>query len=260
MTTVDERGLTDVYRRRIRLVAARPGLVIGALEDTAHHVRVTVISDAGRVVSVRGEAVRLPWVTCPGAVAGLATLDGTELTTSLRKLRGAYSAAEHCTHLFDLAHLAIAHAARGHRERLYEVVVSDREQPMPAYLFRDGVKTLEWRVELGSIVAPPKFAGVGLAGGFLSWCETNLDEEAAEAAFVLRRAASMAAIAHMDFDAYPAAGEARLRPGVCFTAQPERMAVAFRNTGSQREYTASAEGMLSGFDQAAERFDHHQRP
>ena len=258
MTTADERQLPDVYRRRIRLVAARPGVVVGALEDTAHHVRVTVISAAGRVVSVRGEAVRLPWVTCPGAVAGLATLDGIELTTSLRQLRGAYSADEHCTHLFDLAHLAIAHAARGQRERLYEVVVSDRAQPMPAYLFRNGVKTLEWRVELGSIVAPPQFAGVGLAGGFL-WCETNLDEEMAEAAFVLRRAASMAAIAHMDFDAYRAAGEAKLRAGVCFTAQPERMAVAFRNTGSQREYTTTADGMLLGFDEAVERTaDRHQ--
>jgi hypothetical protein len=253
VTAPDERLLTDVYRRRIRLLTPEPGVVIGALEDTAHHVRVTVISDARRVVSVRGEAVRLPWVTCPGAVAGLATLDGTELTTSLRQLRGAYSPAEHCTHLFDLAHLAIAHAARGHRERLYEVVVSDREQPMPAYLFRDGVKTLEWRVALGSIVAPPQFAGVGLAGGFLSWCDANLDEEGAEAAFVLRRASSMAAIAHMDFDAYRAAGEARLQPGVCFTAQPERMAVAFRTTGSQRDYTTTGDGMHLGFDDAAGR-------
>ena len=252
MTAPDERRLTDVYRRRIRLVSPEPGVVLGALEDTAHHVRVTVTSDAGRVASIRGEAVRLPWVTCPAANAGLATLVGTELTTSLRQLRGAYSADQHCTHLFDLAHLAIAHAARGQHERLYEVVVSDREQPMPASVFRDGVKALEWKVELGSIVAPAQFAGVGLAGGFLSWCEAHLDDDTAEAAFVLRRAASMAAIAHMDFDGYATAGEARLRPGVCFTAQPERMAVAFRNVGSQRDYAATSDGMLLGFDAALE--------
>jgi hypothetical protein len=133
------------------------------------------------------------------------------------------------------------------------VVVQDRAQPTPAYLFRDGVKVLEWLVEPGrpaTIAAPEPFAGVGLAEGFLSWCETNLDDDTAEAAFVLRRAAAMGQIAHMDFDRWAGVGESGLRPGVCYTAQPERVAVAFRNTGSHRDYTAGPEGMLAGFDEA----------
>src|SRR5262249_41362523 len=74
-------------RRQIRIVTPRPGLVVGALEDAAHHVRVTLEFGEGRVRSATGEAVRLPWATCPGAAAGLAQLQGTTLTTSLTQLR-----------------------------------------------------------------------------------------------------------------------------------------------------------------------------
>jgi DUF2889 family protein len=248
----DERDLRDVFRRSIHLVRAHEDVVVGALEDTAHHVRVTLTTGEGRVVRVEGEGVRLPWTTCPGAVPGLASLVGSEVTTAIRPLRDRYDPAAHCTHLFDLAHLAIAHAARRADERLYEIVIEDRLDPAPAYLFRDGCKVLEWKVSDGEVVAPAPFAGLGLAGGFLSWC-AQLDEEAAEAAFVLRRAAVMARVAHIDFDGWATAADTGLRAGVCFTAQPGRLAVATRNVGSQRDYTGGSERMLAGFDEAVRR-------
>ena len=126
-----------VYRRRIRIVTPEPGLVFGALEDSPHHVRVTVRFGDGRVHSVTGEAVRLPWATCPGAVDGLASLAGTELTTSLRRLRSLFDPPSHCTHLFDLAQLTLAQAASGRTERRYDAVCTRTGTRTEAALHRD---------------------------------------------------------------------------------------------------------------------------
>ena len=82
------------------------------LEDDIHHVRVTVRHDGTRVTEAVGEAVRLPWSTCPGSEAGIASLVGTELASATRGLRDAYDRTLHCTHMFDLAQLVVAHAAR----------------------------------------------------------------------------------------------------------------------------------------------------
>jgi hypothetical protein len=225
-------------------------VVVGALEDTAHHVRVTLESAGDRVLSATGEAVRLPWATCPGAAAGLAQLEGTTLTTSLAQLRRRYDPTTQCTHFFDLAQLAMAHAARGGQRRFYEAVSSAEGATTEASLTRDGRKVLDWKTENGRITAPEFFAGVGLREGFVRWCEAHLDDDAAEAAFVLRRAASMAGVANMRLDDYALVGDSGLQPGTCFTAQPQNVIVAFRHVGSQRDYSTTGEGMLHGFDQA----------
>jgi hypothetical protein len=234
----------------IRLESPRPGVVLGALEDTAHHIRVTLRFEAGRVGSVTGEAVRLPWTTCPAAADGLASLEGTELTTSLRRLRSLYDASDHCTHFFDLAQLTLSHAASGGTPCLYEAVCAPRGTRTDASLSRDGQRILQWTIENGEIAAPAEFAGVGLRQGFLEWCAQHLDEATAEAAFVLRRAAGISGVAGIRLDDYTSVASSGLSPGVCFTAHPDRIHVAFRNVGSQRDYSEGPEGMLAGFVEA----------
>jgi hypothetical protein len=238
------------YRRAIRLRTCAPGVVVGALEDSAHHVRVRLGVSDGVVQWMVGEAVRLPWTTCPGAAAGLQSLVGGEVTASLRQLRRRYDPTGHCTHMFDLAQLTLAHAASGRGERSYEAVVPPGGPPQSATLLRDGEVALEWSVEQGRIVAPEAFAGVPLGKGFLEWCEAHLDDDAGEAAFVLRRAASVSSIANMRMDDYAVVTESGLGRGVCFTAQPVRIDSAARNVGSQRDYSAGSTGMLAGFDEA----------
>jgi hypothetical protein len=241
------------YRRRIRIETPVPGVVFGALEDTAHHVRVTLSFDDNQVRSAIGEAVRLPWTTCPGAAAGLASLVGATLTTSLPQLRALYRAPEHCTHFFDLAQLCLAQAASGRRERSYEAVGQASGARTEAHLLRDGETILEWTIEGGTIASPAAFAGVGLRQGFVRWCDEHLDDDAAEAAFVLRRAASMTGVANLRMDDFSVVAESGLSPGVCFTAQDERIMVAFRHVGSQRDYSANSDEMLEGFDDARPR-------
>jgi hypothetical protein len=247
-------GGPKAFRRHIRIESPLPGLVFGALEDTVHHVRVAVRFADGRISSVTGEPVRLPWSTCPEAANGLASLVGKELTTSLRELRDLYDASSHCTHFFDLAQLTVAQAASGRRGRSYEAVGKTTGRTTHASLHRDGDLALEWTIEDGTITHPADFAGVTLRQGFVRWCSQHLDDDDdAEAAFVLRRVASMAPGATQPLDEYAVAAECGVAVGACFTAQPARIQIALRNVGSGRDYSVDSRGMLEGFDEALSR-------
>jgi hypothetical protein len=247
---VDAPPASVPYRRQIRLETESEGVILGALEDTAHHVRVTLRFSDGCVTSVSGEPVRLPWSTCPGAASGLATLVGTRLTTSLRHNRHLFEPVEHCTHFFDLAQLTLSHAASGRSKRLYDILCWEDGPTKTAQLHRDGELILDWSIEGGTINQPSKFAGVGMREGFVRWCSENLDDDTAEAAFALRRAASMSVISSLVMDDYPVVTASGLTSGVCYTAQPQRIDLANRHYGSQRDYSAGFDGMLDGFDEA----------
>ena len=218
------------YRRRVRL-AARANAACGALEDDVHHVRVAIRHDGTRVTEATGEAVRLPWSTCPGSEAGIASLVGTELASATRGLRDAYDRTIHCTHMFDLAQLVVAHAARGaEEERDYlATVVPTADGTEHAEIALAGVTQLVWEL------APGELPRVG-------------DDDTAEAAFILRRAAYLAPISSMHFDGYDTVGPTGLPVGSCWTAQPERIAIAFRHRGSQRHYADDPAAMTAGFD------------
>jgi len=231
--------VADRYLRRVSL-AASGYAACGALEDDIHHVRVTVRHDGTRITEVVGEAVRLPWSTCPGSEAGVASLVGTELAAATRGLKSRYRADLHCTHMFDLAQLVVAQAARGDGAVDYLATIDVRDEDddeglMHAEIARDGVTVITW--DVARYTQP----------------EMPADPSIAEAAFVLRRAVWLAPISSMRFDEYETVGPTGLPPGTCWTAQPERIEVAFRHRGSQRHYGAAPDGeggpdaMLAGF-------------
>src|SRR4030081_3400195 len=133
------------YRRRIRITAGgrsqlqsgerepkrsgrsqlQSGDVVAELEDDFHHFRVTVAHDGARVTGVRGMGVRFPWSTCPFAAAQLEPLVGMPLSTRSTAVGDVVSARDNCTHMFDLAGLAVAHPARGDDRREDDGVVLD---------------------------------------------------------------------------------------------------------------------------------------
>jgi hypothetical protein len=241
--------VTDVYRRRIRVVE-REGAAFGALEDDAHHVRATIRHDRAQVTAASGEAVRLPWVTCPGSAAGIASLVGSPLAAVIRSGHDAYRPELHCTHMFDLAQLTVAQAARGTGARQYDIAVElpGDDGIMRAAVDRDGERVLVWTIDHGTVTTPGPFEHAELHLGFRRRCH-GLDDDAAEAALVLRRGAWLAPISTMRFDDYDRVGPTGLPLGSCWTAQPERIEVAFRNQGSQRDYAADPDAMLAGFDE-----------
>lgn len=235
------------YRRRIRITASRTARHVTAeLEDDFHHFRVTVEHDGARVTGVRGEGVRYPWSTRPFAAAQLEPLVGMSLSTRSTAVGDIVSARDNCTHMFDLAGLAVAHAARGGDRREYDVAVSDPvDHRRRATLDRDGGRLLAWLVDNHTILEPAPFGGQALRGGFLTWAEATLEPDPAEAAIVLRRACHIAHGRIQDLDVYDDAGPLLpVMSGACFTFQPERAPQARRMKGTIRDFTDAPERLL----------------
>jgi hypothetical protein len=236
-----------IFRRAFRLVG-RPGRVVAEMEDDFHRFRVTLEHDGARATRVVGEAFRYPWTECPGAAAVLSGLAGMPLTTRPTAAGEHSDPRANCTHLFDTAALAVAHAAAGRAQRRYDAEVPDRRDGRTrARLRRDGALLLDWEVENTRIVAPEPFAGRGLRGGaFLRFVESELDPDLGEAALVLRRVCFISAGRARDLDAAPNAGVYMpLASGSCYSFTPGTAERALRVRGTTREFTHRPEALLA---------------
>jgi hypothetical protein len=238
------------YRRRIRVVAPDAHTVVGGLEDDQHYFTVHLEHDGARVVALTSASVRAPWSTCPAAGAQLQALVGTPLSDRCIAVAGRTRSDQHCTHQLDIATLAVAHAARvsagGATRRQYDVVVPfgllDGQRHVVT-LARDGEPLLEWEMEGGRIVAPPPYSEA--TGGFARWADASFDADGAEAAVVLKRACSIGMSRGLDLDSYDTLSEMPgLRP-VCWSMQPDRAPVAFRNRGLIRDYDSRPDALLA---------------
>jgi hypothetical protein len=106
------------FWRQIKLEASN-GVCTGEVADNVHHFRVTVTHADGVITKVDGEGIRVPWTTCPFAIEQLQTIVGAPLNVEGRLC---VEQTAHCTHLLDLARLAVAHALRG-GVRTYDIEV-----------------------------------------------------------------------------------------------------------------------------------------
>lgn len=240
-----------VFRRRIVLRTVGgggDGSVAADLEDDFHRFGLVLHHDGAEVVSVEGHADRFPWVTCPGAVEPLKALAGMPLSERSTAVGGFADAHSNCTHLFDLAGLAVAHAVSGLERRRYDVAIPDRDSNgvTTARLFRDGELVLAWELAWMTITAPLLFEGVPLRGGFLRWAESHLDVETAEAAAILRRACEISMGRQTPWDTLSMAADVGdFMAGVCHTFQPGTAEVALRVKGSVRDFTDDPDALLA---------------
>ncbi|MDR3417293.1 MAG: DUF2889 domain-containing protein [Nevskia sp.] len=224
MTTIEQ---LPGFRRRIRITAGA-GWVRGEVEDDFHCMQVTLRHAQGVVTAMEPVMERAPWTTCPGAVAQLsATFAGIELDRFA--LRGAKS--ENCTHLHDLALLAVAHA--GDIEPIvYDILVSD---PVDGWrdieLRRNGVPLLGWIERNGVITEPAELSGRRL-DQLRPWIE-SLDPARQEAARLLRWGAILG---HGRTIPMERQSDARRMPPNCYTFQPQRVAAATR-CGAIRDFS-----------------------
>jgi hypothetical protein len=240
------------YRRRIRVVIDGPGSVAGGLEDDFHYFQVQIRHDGGHVVAVDATSRRWPWTTCPGAAEPLRALAGMPLSRRCLAVGDWTDPRQNCTHMFDLAGLAVAHAARGGEvgaTRQYDVAIPFGAQTGPrrvVRLWRDGEPTLDWTLEGMRCVDPPPYSEVRWRGGFLKWADQTLDPDAAEAAIVLRRACDIGMGRGMDLDAIPKAVDILDTQGrICHTMQPGVVEVAERNVGTIRDYDGRVNELLA---------------
>jgi len=249
MTAFANRHGTGAFRRRQLLVALDDTTVAAGIEDEMHHFEITVRHDGAVVTAAEGTPVRWPWSPCLESPSALRALVGVSITASPAAIAAWTDAREQCTHQFDLATLAIAHAARhaagGLARRDYVSEVPDWfDPPFTARLWRDGELVLEWTCAADTVLEPEQFRGAPMRNRFFAWCAANLDVETAEAAHVLRRAAWISPARRLDLEAFDRAEESMLKPGICYTAQPARMAVAIRSRDSLRDYGKSAAPLL----------------
>jgi hypothetical protein len=203
--------------------------VVASIEDFIHHFRVTLDHDHERVTDIRGEAVRAPWSVCPGATARLGEFLGASLDRPPRPT----DATEHCTHLLDLAVVAVRYAGGVVQSRRIDLEVTGWDGPeIAATARRDDGLTLQWSVRNWTIVDPEPYTGRGLGGGFGSWAATDLNEDEGELALLLRRATLMSPSRGIDLDEFDRLSESRVIRGSCFASRPERIGIARRNRGS----------------------------
>jgi hypothetical protein len=233
-----------IYRRRIRIVAG-VGEVSVDMEDDPHRYGVTLYHDGQCVTGIEGRALRTPWALCPSAVAMLPRLVGMPLSPRPTAVYQHTSGTDQCTHLFDTAGLAVAHAARGTTARQYDMEVSCPAQRdiQEAILHRDGVEVLRWTFRRSVVLAPERFAGQSFKR-ILVRAETECtDADDYEAIVLLQRASFTSVARYFDLDRMTVAGEIPL-VGACFVYQPGVAERAARMMGSTRDFSGDADALL----------------
>jgi hypothetical protein len=235
-----------IFRRRVGIDSTGDlvrGEVRACLEDDFHHFRVRLAHVNGKVQHVDGWAVRHPYSTCPLAAGQLSRLINAPLNGLAHSVVRATNPAEQCTHLLDLAGLAIAAAARSMAPRWYDIAVPRRVGGRTlATLDRDGIRLLGWELLDTTIVGPAPYQGVSLREGMAAWALAHLSEEEAEAALILRRCALISLGRAMNLD-----DQIHAKPtGYCFVQQPERAAQGLRTVGSTHDFTDAARELCAG--------------
>jgi hypothetical protein len=242
---------TSMFRRRIRLINVDPSCTVGELEDDCHHFRIELHHDTATIISADGCYFRGPWTTCAKAGEPLRKIEGHPLVARAAAIGGYADALENCTHMFDLAGLAMAHACRSSRQRQYDIVVTDMQAPpslsQTAVIWRDGVEVVRWDLEQREVVAPAAWAGAPLRNKFIRWAEERLDPDTAEAAIALRRLIDIAMSRIGDLDRFVRADDATgtMMMGRCMTYTPQNIAVALRVKGSTRNWEHHGDLLLA---------------
>lgn len=253
-----------IFRRRI-ILSSIAGRVEAGVEDDQHHIRVTLEHNGKFVTGVKGESIRVPFSTCPGAEKKIVDLIGMPLTVGVIHDKALWPSVLNprvqCTHMFELALLAIAQAARGGR-RQYEISVPDPNGQTPfevrdgkllpkqsqgttkAELRRNGEQALLWLLKGELILEPALFTGQSLRAVLLWAYSRSFDDDLLEAIMVLRRGLHVATGRVMPIQQLPTAESMSLvAQGACHVFQPERIGEGRRNMDSLLDFTDRS-GML----------------
>jgi hypothetical protein len=244
--------------RAIDILTTSDGEVVAWLEDDFHHFGVTVNHDGEAVTGVSMVTPRHPYSTCPSAAEPLRELIGAPLVKRASEVGRWIDMRQQCTHVFDLAGLALAHAAAGRTHRRYQTTIDDRHVVEVhssgrrtlgsgrAVLLQDGVEVLVWDLDRHEITGPDEWAGQSLNKGFRARTET-LALEPAEQATILRRAIMVAGGRSADRDAASLPRE-NTKPAVCHTYQPSQRPHAQWISDSVWDWSGAQEDLLEHTD------------
>ena len=235
-----------IYRRRLRIVTG-PGWARADLEDDPHRYGVEIRHDGERVTAIEGITIRTPWTLCVPAAHQLKRLVGMKLTPDATAIFRHTPAGEQCTHMFDTAGLAIAHAARGTARRQYDIEAPwwKLEGPRELRLSRDGRELLHWTVEGQNILAPEPYAGRSWQK-MLPWARATFsDADELEAIVVLRRAVMISGSRTVTLDPLENAAQTGHVNGSCFVFRSGIAEHALRMPNSTRDFTDTPDALLA---------------
>ena len=230
------------YRRAI-LIAADEGQASARMEDDFHCFAVRLRHDGATIESVSVDSIRVPWVTCPAASIALERLAGRAIAAPMpfgdRTERFA-----NCTHMLDLANLALAHVHEPGFRRHYRIEVDFPEQDRSAaWLDRDGARLFDWRVE-GKTIAGGRFDG-RTPDDLIRDPKIAADPALLEAVTVLRRALRIAGGRFVDLDKMRGAEDLGPIPATCHTLLPANRPHAVRNRGTARDFSGEGRWPLT---------------
>lgn len=234
------------YRRRVALHNTE-GVTRIQMEDCNHGFVIQLQHDGERITRVQAEALRYPLSSCPGATTELEVFVDTPLAAQPTDLFHISSPKQHCTHLYDMLRLGIAHALRDTPERIYDVEVPDfKEGVSTATVFRDGQRIHHWAVDFNGITEPESLNGKPLFKGFSQWSQAVFAGDELEAAFVLQMGFFVARARMYDMSALDGqpADVLPVPLGVCYSHQEERIAESIRMPGSTRDFSDTPEQLL----------------
>lgn len=234
-------------RRRVSL-SGTPGMAVARLGDHNHAMQCLIRHDTRVVTSVEPLFRRVTLNHCAGAAVPVQEIIGMPIGIGTADFFAGGRARRNCTHMLDLAWLALRHACRPHGERLYDIFIPDApDGRMTGELRRDGKLVLRWDVERGRIVAPATFAGQSLAGGFTGWVlgQSGLEDDDLEAALVLHKGFFMVGSRqfHLPPGPVPQADRAFLA-GVCHGYAAERIDQARRVDNMFTDFTDRPDDLL----------------
>lgn len=237
----------EVIYHRATVVEVAPSSVTAEMEDDFHHFRVTLKHDGEVATEVLGESIRFPWSTCgQEAQQHIGELVGCRLSTLYKQL-SVEERYTHCTHLFDLAQLAVSHAGDAESRLLYQskVTLLPSRGPIAAELRLNGDRLLDWQLDNRMITAPAPFAGtpVDTLAGWVY--KQQFSAQLIEAILILQRAVHVSFGKIYEWQSLSWASEQKLPP-TCYTFQPGTAQRAARVVGSARDYTKTPEQMLGG--------------
>lgn len=236
-----------VTRRAIGLVGT-PFKVDAALEDMRHAMTCTLEHDGKVVTAVTAGFHRYTLQICPGASQPLQAMVGLPLDISISSFFANGRARQNCTHMLDLAWLAMRHAKRGPIKWTYEIAIPDATSgPLRGTLTRNGIVAQDWTVENDIIMSPDVLAGQKLSGGFTRWLtnESALPDLTVEECLILHKGFFMVGARRFTMlvgdmtENYKAAVT-----GACFGYAPERIDEAIALDDMGRDFSTIPEKLL----------------
>lgn len=220
--------------------------MVAALEDDAHGMVCRVEHDGARITALLPEFHRFPMNVCPGAAEPLRALIGMPLEVDHATFFGGGRTRQNCTHMFDLAWLAISHAKRSEVVREYLAEIPDEGvTARPTTLQRNGETVLRWQLQGTTVLDPAPFAGRDLFAGFTGWALRHFTGDDLEAILVLQKGCFLAQSRRLVLSPGPLSPAEQSRyGGICFGYATERVGVAVRVERSRRDFTEHPERLL----------------